>query len=131
VQAKSTAKHHDAGNGTAEGGNQPKTKKEVSEMTNRLTRKESIAQLRIELKEAFPKVRFSVVNNGGTFFASASVKWTDGPTVEEVGGVVRKFETTKLDPYTDSRDQLPGTIGCLDAVLTSRNVSATAAAKGA
>jgi hypothetical protein len=92
-------------------------------MSTNLTTKESVAKVRIALKAAFPAVKFSVTNNGGTTFTSARVSWTDGPTMQEVDEVVRKFETTKLDPYTDYREAVPGTIGSLDAVQTCRTFS--------
>jgi hypothetical protein len=92
-------------------------------MSTSLTTKESVAQVRTTLKAAFPAVKFSVTNNKGTTFTSATVSWIDGPTTQEVDEVVRKFETTKLDSYTDTRDQVPGTIGNLDAVLTCRTYS--------
>lgn len=88
-----------------------------------LSAKESTALVRKDIKAAFPGTKFSVTTYSGMMYQSATVKWIGGPSLDEVQDVVRKYATTRLDYYTDNRESVPGTIGCLDNVSLERRSS--------
>ncbi len=55
------------------------------------------ANIRKELKKAFPGVKFSVTST----YNSISIRWTDGPTVKQVQEVTGKYEEGKFDSMQD------------------------------
>lgn len=81
------------------------------------------------LKESFPGIKFSVrskVYSGG---ASINVNWTDGPTREQVGMLVGKFEGATFDGMTDYKDYVYREINgeevhfCADFIFKNRSYS--------
>ena len=69
--------------------------------------KEQAAWIRAALKAAFPGRKFSVRKSSGS---AVCIDWTDGPTVEQVQAVSRKFELEGFDGMTDMRYDIPLTI---------------------
>lgn len=58
--------------------------------------------IRTELKKAFPAVKFSVRSEHYSGGNSVNIKWTDGPTSEEVTKITGKYEEGSFDGMTDS-----------------------------
>ena len=58
--------------------------------------------MRIELRAAFPGVKFSVTSDQYSMGDSVRVRWTDGPTVNQVEAVIGKYEYGRFDGMTDS-----------------------------
>lgn len=80
--------------------------------------------IRAELKKHFPKTKFSVRKQ---YYSSYYVSWTDGPTVDEVDSIVKKYKTSRFDCYTDYsyNESSPFNMvyGGADYVFTNRNYS--------
>lgn len=57
--------------------------------------------LKIELTNAFPGVKFSVKSEYYSMGNSVDVKWTDGPTSDEVREISRKYSGGTFDGMTD------------------------------
>lgn len=57
--------------------------------------------IRIELKSAFPGVKFSVVGKGFSGGNSIDVSWTDGPTSKQVDAITDKYSSGDFDGMTD------------------------------
>lgn len=80
--------------------------------------------IRAELKKHFPKTKFSVRKQ---YYSSYYVSWTDGPTVDEVDSIVKKYKTSRFDCYTDYsyNESSPFNIvyGGADYVFTNRHYS--------
>ena len=70
------------------------------------------ANIRTELKRAFPGVKFSVTSKSFSMGCSIGVRWTDGPTVDQVEAVVNKYEYGTFDSMTDCA-------GCKDEQFTT------------
>ncbi len=64
------------------------------------------ANIRKELKKAFPGVKFSVTST----YNSISVKWTDGPTVKQVQEVTGKYESGHFDGMQDMHIHNPDAV---------------------
>lgn len=63
--------------------------------------REAISNMRKELRKAFPKVKFSVrMARGGC--STIYVRWSGGPSCEEVERVAYKFKLGSFDGMTDS-----------------------------
>lgn len=79
--------------------------------------------LRILLKEAFPKVKFSVRSD----YNSIRINWTDGPTGTEVDEIADRFKAGSFDGMNDSyefTDTPWGDVfGSAMYLFTSRDVS--------
>lgn len=58
--------------------------------------------IRVELKAAFPSVKFSVRST-----SSINIRYTDGPTPKRVEAIVSKFEGKSFDGMTDSTRYTP------------------------
>lgn len=58
--------------------------------------------IRIELKRAFPVVKFSVTSKSYSMGNSVDVSWTDGPTAQQVDQIINKYEAGSFDGMTDS-----------------------------
>lgn|SRR3990167_4513970 len=58
--------------------------------------------IRIELKKAFPGVKFSVRSEMFSGGDSVDIGWTDGPTEQEVKKISNKYEGGSFDGMTDS-----------------------------
>lgn len=56
--------------------------------------------IRIELKEAFPKVKFSVKSD----YNSVRISWDNGPSDEKVSAICDKYEAGSFNGMTDSYD---------------------------
>ncbi|PXW46329.1 hypothetical protein DFO55_1503 [Grimontella sp. AG753] len=54
--------------------------------------------IRVELKAAYPAVKFSVRKTG---YDSITVKWIDGPTVDQIRDITLKYKTGHYDMYAD------------------------------
>lgn len=69
--------------------------------------------IRGELKEAFPETKFKVTSTSFSMGDAVDVRWTGGPSVEEVEQFTRKYQYGHFDGMTDiydmsnSRDDLP------------------------
>jgi len=61
------------------------------------------ANIRKELKAAFPGVKFKVTSDHN----SVNVKWTDGPTSEAVEGIAGRYESGSFDGMTDCYNHDP------------------------
>jgi hypothetical protein len=57
--------------------------------------------IRIELKRAFPKVKFSVRSEYYSGGNSVDVDWTDGPTTKQVDAIINKYQEGSFDGMTD------------------------------
>lgn len=62
---------------------------------------ETAALVRKALKEAFPRVKFSVKSRTYSMGASMSVAWTDGPNTAQVEAVTSRFEGSYFDGMID------------------------------
>ena len=80
--------------------------------------------IRADLKKHFPKTKFSVRKQ---YYSSYYVSWTDGPTVDEVDSIVKKYKTSRFDCYTDYsyNESSPFNVvyGGADYVFTNRQYS--------
>ena len=65
-------------------------------MKKYLTCAETAKLIRQALKEAFPGVKFSVRSSTYGGGASITVGWTDGPTSDQVDGILNVFEGSLL-----------------------------------
>ena len=59
------------------------------------------ANIRVELKRAFPSVKFTVHSERGSGSA-INVGWTDGPTTEQVKEITDNYQEGNFDGMTDS-----------------------------
>lgn len=57
--------------------------------------------IRIELKRAFPDVKFSVKSDSYSGGNSIDIYWTDGPATEQVTKITNKYEQGSFDGMTD------------------------------
>jgi hypothetical protein len=61
--------------------------------------------MRVLLKKAFAVshkgVRFSVTQPRGSGVNSVDIKWTNGPSEDEVRAIVGKFQSSRFDGMTD------------------------------
>lgn len=57
--------------------------------------------IRLELKAAYPATKFSVTTKRFSMGNSIDVRWTDGPTVEQVNKIARKYQYGEFDGMTD------------------------------
>jgi hypothetical protein len=62
---------------------------------------ETAKLVRTALKEAFSGVKFSVRSSVYSGGASINVGWTDGPSADQVKGIVSAFEGSYFDGMTD------------------------------
>lgn len=60
--------------------------------------------IRVELKKAFPKVKFSVKSESFSGGNAIRVSWTDGPTSAQVEEVADKYRAGRFDGMTDCYD---------------------------
>ena len=70
-------------------------------------------EIRKDLKKVFPKIKFGVTSAVFSMGNSVDVRWTDGPTRDQVEGVIKKYQYGHFDGMTDyyeysnSREDLP------------------------
>ena len=60
--------------------------------------------IRAELREAFPAVKFRVRSSRFSGGDSIDIYWTDGPTTESVNQIVDKYKAGDFDGMTDCYD---------------------------
>lgn len=60
--------------------------------------------IRIELKKAFPKVKFSVRSESFSGGNAIRVSWVDGPTAAQVEEITSKYRAGRFDGMTDCYD---------------------------
>jgi hypothetical protein len=58
--------------------------------------------IRIELKRAFPAVKFAVRTSRFSGGDSIDVSWTDGPTTSQVDAIINRYSAGSFDGMTDS-----------------------------
>jgi len=85
------------------------------------------ANIRIELKAAFPGVKFSVKTKSFSGGDDIWVGWIDGPMTEQVDLIIQKYSGGSFDGMTDcynySRDAWTDAFGDSKYVFASRNYS--------
>ncbi len=59
-------------------------------------------RIRLELKDAFPGIKFSVRTKVYSMGNSIDISWTNGPTDKAVDAIVKKYEYGRFDGMTDS-----------------------------
>lgn len=83
--------------------------------------------LRVELKRAFPGVKFSVTSSSFAGGDSISVRWTDGPTSDAVNTIADRYQEADFEPMDDStsyRDNVFAELfGGAKYVSCSRNIT--------
>lgn len=57
--------------------------------------------IRIELKEAFPGIKFSVKTRSFSMGDDINVAWTDGPTSKQVDAIIQKYCAGSFDGMVD------------------------------
>lgn len=68
----------------------------------KITRHAEAAKLiRKELKQDFPTTKFSVISRAYAGGSSIDVSWINGPTRDQVNGIIKKYEYGSFDPMTD------------------------------
>ncbi|MCZ6149242.1 hypothetical protein BTK76_22520 [Cronobacter sakazakii] len=89
------------------------------------------ANIRADLKKAFPDVKFSVKKHS---FDSVGIKWTDGPTKEEVRAISDKYEDGNFnsmeDIYEYNSSPFNAVYGGVKYVHTNREFSDQLVEKG-
>jgi len=58
--------------------------------------------IRKDLKQAFPDTKFKVTSCSFSMGDAVDVRWTNGPTVEEVDRITQKYQYGRFDGMTDS-----------------------------
>ena len=58
--------------------------------------------MRIELKAAFPAVKFSVKSRRASMMDAIDVSWIDGPTVDQVDEIIQRYRAGRFDGMDDS-----------------------------
>lgn len=88
--------------------------------------------IRIELARAFPGVKFSVKSSRYSGGDSINVRWTDGPTSDQVDEIAGRYQGGSFDGMTDcydhSRNAWRDAFGDAKYVFTSRDASERAIA---
>ena len=83
--------------------------------------------IRLVLKESFPKTKFKVSSSRFSMGNSVDVRWIDGPTRKEVNLAVKRFQDHASDEtgdFMDSRnDSFNDDFGGTKFVMTDRNFS--------
>lgn len=87
---------------------------------------------RIELKAAFPGVKFSVKTSRFSGGDSMTARWTDGPNTSQVDAIVDKYSAGRFNGSDDSYNYTAGAwnraFGDAKYVHTTRDLSDTAIA---
>lgn len=88
------------------------------------------ANMRIELKRAFPGVKFSVRMS---YYGAVSIRWTDGPRQTEVEAICRKYRAARFssmeDMYEHAAQPWHHVFGGLEYLSVSREESAALVAQ--
>lgn len=88
--------------------------------TRRLTVTDTAKLLRQALKAAHPGTKFSVRSDKYAGGASIHVRWTDGPTVEQVRETSQLYRGATFDGMTDSKTYLTSLVAFDDEVVEVR-----------
>lgn len=79
--------------------------------------------IRRHLKNQFPGVKFSVTSD----YSSANIKWTDGPTTEDVDAALAGFDIGRSDSMTDyfytEKTEFSEIFGGVQYIFTNRAIS--------
>lgn len=89
------------------------------------------ANIRMELKVQFPKIKFSVRSRSASMMNAVDVYWTDGPTADDVDAIISKYQTyagmdqtdyamTKSDAFSRA---VRIVLGCAKYVSSHRKIS--------
>lgn len=82
------------------------------------------ANIRKELKRAFPSVKFSVRKPN---YGAVYVSWTDGATVEAVEAITSKYQSGSFNSMEDIYENSPTPFNCIyggaDYIFTNRSFS--------
>jgi len=71
------------------------------------------SMIKKELKNIFPKTKFSVKSDNFANGSSVDVSWTDGPTTEQVNLIIKKYQYGHFDgmidmyEYSNNREDIP------------------------
>lgn len=88
--------------------------------------------IRIELKRAFPGVKFSIKSSSFSGGDDIRVGWTDGPTSGQVEEIISRYAAGTFngmdDSYTYSRDYWPKAFGNAKYIIGNRHMSDAAIA---
>ena len=88
--------------------------------------------IRIELKRAFPKVKFSVRSERFSMGDAIRISWTDGPTSAQVHEIADRYAAGSFDAmqdmYVNSRSAWKDAFGDAKYISTSRTNSPAAVA---
>jgi hypothetical protein len=63
--------------------------------------KTAAAAIRVELKAAFPGVKFKVVSSGSSMGNDVNVSWVDGPLTEKVEAIIMKYQYESYNGMED------------------------------
>ncbi len=83
--------------------------------------------IRIELKAAFPAVKFSVRSESFSMGNAIRIHWTDGPTTKQVKEITDKYQAGSfdgmIDLYSYEHTDFKSTYGDAKYITTSRELS--------
>uniref|UniRef100_A0A6M3KXQ4 Large polyvalent protein associated domain-containing protein n=1 Tax=viral metagenome TaxID=1070528 RepID=A0A6M3KXQ4_9ZZZZ len=105
----------------------------VTQAGSRSTHALGAANIKTELKRAFPGVKFSIRSKSFSGGDSIHVDWTDGPITEEVEKVTGKYQEGSFDGMEDiynyNHSAFPYVFGGAKYVQESRHLSAALVGK--
>ena len=64
--------------------------------------------IRVELKRAFPSVKFSVKSRRFSMGDAIDVRWTDGPNSDQVDAIIDRYSAGSFDGMTDCYEYADG-----------------------
>ena len=73
-------------------------KKEGKQLSNQA---QAAKEIRAELKENFPGIKFSVTSEGYSMGDNVNVNWENGPTEEQVGAFTNKYQSGHFNSMED------------------------------
>lgn len=83
--------------------------------------------IRIQLAEAFPGIKFSIKTSRYSGGDSVNVKWTDGPNSDQVDEIIKRYQGGSFnsceDIYEFSRDAFTDAFGDAKHVFAERSYS--------
>ena len=86
----------------------------MTQETVRLTAPETAKWLRKALRKTFPGVKFSVTGSRGTAYGYYDVRWTGGPSRDEVDEVTRPYRGSYFDGMQDMEVRIKTYLGMTD-----------------
>lgn len=78
-----------------------KRKAEEKANPTKSTAANTAVAIRQELKNKFPGIKFSVTSDNFSMGNSVDIRWTDGPTSDEVDSITSKYQYGHFDGMTD------------------------------